>query len=64
MLYPAWGMEDVTRGRYEHTTGILNGIDMREWDPSCDRYLQTYSPPVAFSAAEPGGTAAARCTTA
>jgi len=52
----AWGMEDVTKGRYEHTTGILNGIDRNEWDPSNDPYLL----PICFSLENPEGKAQAK----
>mmetsp|Transcript_43661 Transcript_43661/g.102666 ORF Transcript_43661/g.102666 Transcript_43661/m.102666 type:complete len:670 (-) Transcript_43661:214-2223(-) len=41
----AWGMEEVTKGRFEHTTGILNGIDTLEWDPMNDKFLL----PIKFS---------------
>lgn len=36
----AWGMEEITKRRFEHTCGILNGIDTSEWDPQNDEYLQ------------------------
>ena len=36
----AWGMEEITKRRFEHTSGILNGIDTVEWDPMHDAYLE------------------------
>lgn len=52
----AWGMEDVTKGRFEHTVGILNGIDMNEWDPMNDKFLL----PIQFSKDAPSGKALAK----
>lgn len=52
----SWGMKDVTNRRFEHTTGILNGIDMKEWDPSNDQFLLAApGGPITFSADEPEG---------
>ena len=44
-------MKEVTTGRYKDTTGILNGIDMREWDPSNDPHIL----PVSYAADAPAG---------
>ena len=33
------GLEHLLQGRSDRLTGILNGIDEREWDPSSDRWL-------------------------
>lgn len=33
------GMETVLRTRARHLTGVLNGIDVRVWDPASDRHL-------------------------
>jgi starch synthase len=52
----AWGMEAVTCGRFHHTSGILNGIDMKEWDPMNDKYLL----PITFSKEDPSGKAQAK----
>ena len=39
-----FGMQGLLATRRGDLTGILNGIDMREWDPASDRHLvQTYS---------------------
>lgn len=35
----AWGMEEVTRGRFPSLDGILNGIDIDEWNPASDKLL-------------------------
>ena len=38
------GMAGLLRHRAQHLSGILNGIDTREWNPATDRHLhQTYS---------------------
>jgi starch synthase len=38
------GMQGLLAARRNDLTGILNGIDMEEWDPACDKYLaKTYS---------------------
>jgi len=55
-LEGSWGMQDVTCGRFEHTSGILNGIDMKEWDPSNDKFLL----PIKFSKDDPSGKAQAK----
>jgi len=41
----AWGLEDVTKGRFAQLDGILNGIDVEEWNPATDEFLTT---PYAF----------------
>jgi len=33
------GFDGIIRAHADRLTGILNGIDTREWDPACDRYL-------------------------
>lgn len=39
-----FGLDGLLRYRADHLTGILNGIDEREWDPGRDPYLvQTYT---------------------
>ncbi|MFL6654348.1 MAG: glycogen synthase, partial [Sulfurifustis sp.] len=39
-----YGLDGLLRHRAERVSGILNGIDVAEWDPSCDRYItQPYS---------------------
>ena len=56
ILTPEGGaqLDAVLRHRARDLTGILNGIDMKEWDPATDRQL-----PAHYSAAEPSGKA--RC---
>jgi len=34
-----FGMHDCTRGRSYHLDGILNGIDIQEWNPSNDSHI-------------------------
>jgi starch synthase len=36
------GMQEVLRERSDGVTGILNGVDYREWDPRVDPYLDTH----------------------
>jgi starch synthase len=39
-----WGMEGMLRSRSYALNGVLNGIDMKEWDPETDPHLdQNYS---------------------
>ena len=39
-----FGMQGLLTARRDNLTGILNGIDMDEWNPTSDKYLvQTYS---------------------
>ena len=38
------GLDGVLRERQEHLSGILNGVDYREWNPETDPYItQSYS---------------------
>jgi starch synthase len=47
-----YGMQGLLGERRNQLTGILNGIDTREWNPEADRHL-----PVPFSAANLSGKA-------
>jgi starch synthase len=49
------GLDAVLRHRTKDLTGILNGIDTAEWDPTTDRYL-----PAHFSAEALAGKAACK----
>lgn len=49
-LEGAWGMHDVTRGRFAHLDGILNGFDTEEWNPADDKHL-----PATFNVNDLGG---------
>ena len=40
------GMQEVLRERSDGVTGILNGVDYREWDPRVDPYLTTHFDPL------------------
>ena len=42
IMSPAGGMglEGVLNARHDDVVGIVNGIDMDVWDPSCDPYLE------------------------
>jgi len=35
-----FGLHDTARGRAYHLDGILNGIDVKEWDPATDHRLE------------------------
>lgn len=50
-----YGFDGVMRARQSALTGILNGIDTDEWDPSRDRFL-----PAPYSAADLSGKTAAK----
>jgi starch synthase len=40
-----WGLDGALRSRHHRLTGILNGVDYKEWDPSTDESLpERYSP--------------------
>lgn len=52
-----FGMDGVLRHRAERLTGILNGIDVRTWDPATDHHL-----PATYDASSLDGKA--RCRTA
>jgi len=39
------GMEEVLRERTDGVTGILNGVDYREWDPRVDPHLDAHFSP-------------------
>jgi starch synthase len=49
------GLEGILRARSERVTGILNGIDTEEWNPSKDRHL-----PAHYSAESLAGKAECR----
>ncbi len=50
-----YGFDGVIRARRQILTGILNGIDTDEWDPSRDKYL-----PAPYAAEDHSGKAAAK----
>jgi starch synthase len=40
-----FGLDSLLRARSQNLSGILNGVDYREWNPATDRYLAAnYSP--------------------
>ncbi|MCB9678856.1 MAG: glycogen synthase [Alphaproteobacteria bacterium] len=47
-----FGLDVLFRGRFAELTGILNGIDTTEWDPTSDPHLDA-----PFSAGDPTGKA-------
>jgi starch synthase len=51
----AFGFDGLLRGRGSEFTGILNGVDYEEWDPSVDRYTARH-----YSAKSPEGKAACK----
>lgn len=50
-----YGFDGILRSRADALVGILNGIDVDEWNPSADRHL-----PAPFSAADLAGKRAAK----
>ena len=50
-----FGFDGIIRARRDRLTGILNGIDTREWDPSRDPHL-----PKPFDSSDRSGKAAAK----
>jgi len=50
-----FGFDGILRARAADLVGILNGIDMREWDPANDRFL-----PARFDADHPEAKAAVK----
>jgi len=50
-----YGFDGILRGRGTDLSGILNGVDYEEWDPSTDRHLVH-----PFSATDLGGKAACK----
>jgi starch synthase len=49
------GLDGLLRDRADRVTGILNGVDYREWSPDVDRHL-----PARFSAGDLGGKQACK----
>ena len=39
------GLETVLKERRQDLYGILNGVDYREWDPSCDPFIENHFRP-------------------
>src|SRR6185436_12230234 len=50
-----FGFEGILRQRSADLVGILNGIDVNEWDPAADSHL-----PVAYSAGDLSGKTEAK----
>jgi starch synthase len=46
------GLEGLLQARADHLVGIVNGVDVREWDPATDPLI-----PHSFSAEDPSGKA-------
>ena len=51
----SFGLQEVLREREGRLQGVLNGIDLDEWDPEEDEYL-----PAPYSAEDMGGKSAAK----
>ena len=52
LAYYAYGLEGILNARKNDLTGILNGIDTKEFDPASDRYIRYH-----YSAEELSGKA-------
>ncbi len=39
------GLQGALRGRADRVSGILNGVDYKEWDPRCDPHLSAHFAP-------------------
>lgn len=50
-----WGLDGVLRARAEAISGVINGIDIAEWDPTQDKHL-----PAHFSATDLSGKGACK----